>query len=220
MDFYDTTKTGVAQMFADGSKDVRTLLLRPKDKPCDIRIIDGATGKPIAGAQAVMTTAAGVTKTEFSNSDGIVQFAGLNSTDRISIVASKDPDYNPNSSKIRNVSVADLFAGPQGGRDIPLSPKGPPALPCQTVSIGDNIRGYDRTIDYDMSVDQGVFTFDYFTDFQRDAIFIYSNDRLIWSYDGATKRDTPTVRLHFNSRIVKVRVIGDSRWWYKVHCPD
>lgn len=220
MDFYDTTKTGVAQMFADGTKDMRTLYLRPKDKPCDIRIIDASTGKPISGAQATLTLANGTVKTEYSNVDGIVQFAGLSSSDRISIAASKEPDYNPNTSKIRNVLVSDLFAGPQGGRDIPLSPKGPPALPCQTVSIGDNIQGYDKTIEYDMGTDHGVFTFDYFTDFQRDAIFIYSGGRLVWSYDGATKRDTPTVSLRFESQIIKVRVKGDSRWWYKVNCPD
>ncbi len=220
MDFYDTTKTGVAQMFADGSKDVRTLYLRPKDKPCDIRIIDASTGKPIAGAQATLTLPNGTVKTEYSNVDGIVQFAGFSSTDRISIAASKEPDYNPNSTKIRNALVSDLFAGSQSARDIPLSPKGPPALPCQTVSIGDNIQGYDKTIDYDMGKDHGIFTFDYFTDFQRDAIFIYSGGVLVWSYDGATKRDTPTVKIRFDSQIVKVRVKGDSRWWYKVNCPD
>jgi hypothetical protein len=62
--------------------------------------------------------------------------------------------------------------------------------------------------------------FDYFTDFQRDAIFIYCGNRLVWSYDGATKRDTPTVRIRFDTKIIKVRVKGDSRWWYKVNCPD
>ncbi len=220
MDFYDTTKSGNAGDFANGSKEMRTIYMRPKDKPCDIRIVDANTGAPISGAQAVLTKSDGTTKTEFSNSQGVVQFAGLDSDDRISIVASKEPDYQPNSSKINNKLVSDLFNGSQSDRDIPLKPKAPPALPCQTVSIGENIRGYDKTMEYDMVKDNGEFVFDYFTDFQRDAIFIYCGSRLVWSYDGATKRDTPTVRIRFDTRIIKVRVKGDSRWWYKVNCPD
>lgn len=220
MDFYDTTKTGIAQDFVNGSKEMRTLYLRPKEKPCDIRIIDANTSQPISGAQAILVKGDGTTKTEFSNTDGVVQFAGLSSDDRISIVASKEPDYLPNNTKINNKLVSDLFNGSQSDRDIPLKPKGPPALPCQTVSIGDNIAGYDKTLDYDMGIANGEFTFDYFTDFQRDAIFVYCGSRLVWSYDGATKRDTPTVRIRFDTQIVRVRVKGDSRWWYKVNCPN
>jgi hypothetical protein len=220
IDFYDTTKVGIAQDFANGSKEQRTLYLRPKDKPCDIRIIDARTSQAISGATAILTMPNGTTKTEMSNIDGVVQFAGLTNDDIISIAASKDPDYLPNSTKISNRKVEDLFNGPQSGRDIPLSPKEPPGIPCQTVSIGDNIQGYDKTISYDMGKPSGDFVFDYFTDFQRDAIFIYCGSRLVWSYDGATKRDTPTVTLHFDTQNVKVRVKGDSRWWYKVNCPN
>jgi hypothetical protein len=222
IDFWDTTKSGVAQDFANGNLEKRTIYMRPKDKPCDIRIVDAATGAPIEGAKARLTKSDGTVKEDFSNAFGIVQFAGLFGDDVISIVASKDPDYDPNSTKINNRTVKDLFDGPQSGRDIPLklkAPPGPPPMPCQSTSIGQDVIGYDKTVEYDMGIDAGEFDFDYFTDFQRDNIMVYCGNRLVWSYNSASKRDTPRVRLRFDTRIIKVRVQGDSRWWYRVNCP-
>jgi hypothetical protein len=86
--------------------------------------------------------------------------------------------------------------------------------------------------EYDLGRAQGNFLLDYYTDTYPDQIEVFAgprsklkaNDQPLFTYFGSTVYDSGTIdaleqRIAFKTRIITVRVTGQSVWNYRVNCP-
>lgn len=223
--FYDSTMTGIAGQLIKADAAKRTLYLRPKATNVDFKVVDAAKRNPISGA-TVKITINGVQRTVYSNSSGVVSVAGLNYGDKISILATADPNYQPNNY-CHDERIDDFINGTIS-RDIPMFSKTPPpppppppgTKPCNGGTDGTHENSSDVSTSYNLGKPNGTFTFEYFTDRAPDQLIIYNAGQKIWEYYGATKTSTKYAQISYTDPIITVRVVGGTRWRYSVHCPN
>jgi len=216
--FYDSLAPIPSQkveFFIKASAEERTIYLRPKEKCLEFKIVDAYTSSIITGAECIITTKAGNTFTEYSNVKGIVQVCGLYFDDIVSVTATKS-GYTKNDYTVVNQKIDILETKTT---EIPLKPEGEDVLPCSggTDKTKPDAKKVENT--YYMGKKSGSFVFQYFTNTAADSIYIYANDKPLWSYEGITGNDTLKVTIKFESPLIKIIVKGKSDWWYKVNCP-
>ncbi len=227
--YFDTASaTAKVSDFIKKSASGRTLYMRPKATSLTMKVISAKTKKSVSGAK-VKFTVNGKTRIEHSNSSGSVTIAGLYPNDKISVYAEKKPKYQPNNFA-QNKTVSSLLDGPSSARTIPLYTKSPPPPPpappippgvkkCNGGSDATHANSSDVSTKYHLGADKGKFKFDYYTDNAPDKIIIYSGGQKVWEYYGATRKNTKSAMIPFYDPVVTVRVIGGTKWNYKVHCP-
>lgn len=224
-DYFDTTLTAKVAKFVQSNANQRTLFMRPKATSATFKVIDASNRKALSGAKIIMTVN-GNRKTEYSNRNGSVTFANLFPGDKVTIYAEKNPGYLPNRF-LNNEDISTIIDGPSSNTVIPLQPKAPPpppppppnVKPCNGGSDATHANSSDVSNQYNLSKPNGKFQFDYYTDRAPDRIMIYSGNQKVWEFYGATKNKTKTAVIPFYDPIITVRVIGGTRWRYKVHCP-
>ena len=159
--YADTVLTGYnVKDFMTLDEEKRTMYLRPLTTSLvfintdNNNVLEGVTNKIYKNGSLVAT--------EVSNSKGEFIVSGISETDKISITASKT-GYNPNSTKVKNQTLANLNT--QGSRTIPLTkiepkpvppptPKkdeNPPDLKGESGDLRVNLQWYTRT-DLDLHV--------------------------------------------------------------------
>jgi len=117
--FYnDTSVTTVVDDFIQLEEDERVLYIRPTLQDVEFRDTDGSTG--LSGVKNIITVN-GIQRAteEYSNTNGKFMVAGVLSSDKVSITASKT-GYNTNSTTIKNKLFSDLVTS-ASKRDIPLT---------------------------------------------------------------------------------------------------
>lgn len=225
-DYYDSSLKAKVAMFIKANASQRTVYLRPKAQNVSVKVIDAGNRQAIAGAKVIVTVN-GNRKIEYSNSAGMVNIANLNHGDKISIFAEKNPNYLPNPF-MQDDDVSDLLDGNSANTTIPLQPKTPPpppppppnSNPCNGGTDATHANSSDVSATYVMGKDKGTFQFSYYTDRAPDRMIIYSGNQKVFEFYGATRTKTKTAQVPFYDPVITVRVIGGTKWSYKVSCPD
>lgn len=224
-DYFDTTKTAKVAQFINSSTANRTLYIRPKATSVTFKVSDAVKGNAISGAKVIFTVN-GKKKTEYSNVNGSVTLANIYAGDKISIYAEKSPKYKPNDA-YKNMDISYFIDGPANRRNITLMPEAPPppppppanVLPCNGGEDGTHANSKDVSRTFNLGQPSGTFKFSYHTNMAPDRIIIYCQGKKIWEYYGSTAFFTRKAKINFSNPIITVRVIGDTIWNYKVHCP-
>jgi hypothetical protein len=104
---------------------LRTICLEPIANTVKFKNVDSLTNQPLAGVNnEIVIENGGQTKRANAMSDRNGEFVvEINPGDRVSIVSKYPPDYEDNTTKIRNKDGIKLKEGPTSGRTIPLKPK-------------------------------------------------------------------------------------------------
>lgn len=213
--FYDTLSPipeQLVEFFVKADSANRTILMRPKPSCLNFKIVNSITNQKIKGAKCVITTKRGKTYTEYSNVDGIVQICGFTYGEIVSVVASKT-GYKSNSYTVNNKKI-ETISSPEV---IPLKPLGPPPTPCDGGTNNTNPDKAKVGEQYYMGKTSGSFTFEYFTDSEADSMYIYEGNNLLWKFEGATNDETLKVNIEFHEPLLRIKVLHDSNWWYKVN---
>ncbi len=106
--------------------DQRTICLEPIENCIQFKNIDERTGKPLSGVKNIVKIKKGSREridTIMSNGNGIFIVCEVVLGDEISIVATYPPNYEDNTTKIKDANGLDLVKAPIGDRTIPLKPK-------------------------------------------------------------------------------------------------
>lgn len=135
--YYDTiTDVYIVEKFIELEEGQKNIYIRPKTSTLKFRNLDG-DGNILAGVSNEIYINSTKIEEQMSNSFGTFSVPDLNSTDKITIYASKT-GYEENKTKVVNKSISDLST--QSSRDIPLEEEPPP--PTRITPPTDNCRAH------------------------------------------------------------------------------
>ncbi len=223
--YHDSSLSANAGKFIKLPAAQRVVYLRPKPANIEFIVLDAVSKQPISGAR-ISLTKNGRTQMTVSNGAGVVNFADMLPGDKITVKAGKDPKYE-RITAYQNEDVSNLINGTQQDRTIYLMPKTPPPPPppppnvdpCNGGTDATHANATDVSKKYNMGKSSGEFVFEYYTDNAPDRILVYSGNRKVFEYYGATRSRTKSARLPFYDQVITVRVIGGTKWNYTVNCP-
>jgi len=129
--------------FIDSTKypeEKRTFCLVPEENCIDFKNIDEKTGNSLGGVKNIVTIRNGGntrTDTVISIKDGSFPVCSIVVGDVISIISQYPPDYEDNTTKIKDADGTSLLKSPIADRTIPLKPR-EVELTFRTIDARDN----------------------------------------------------------------------------------